>query len=256
MSDPLPGWPRRRSGAPDWLVATPYCHRGLHGEGRIENSRAAFDAAIAIRHGIELDVQASRDGRAMVFHDYELDRLTGETGRVAERTAAVLGGTRLRGSDEGIATLGEILDLVGGRAPLLIEAKAPDDRVAALCRDIVRALEGYAGSAAVMSFNPEVGGWLRLHAPGLIRGLVVSEQGKRGWRGRIERRLSLWRARPDFLACDIRDLPSAFAAGARARGLAILTWTVRTAADRGRAALHADQIIYEAPAVEPATDRG
>jgi glycerophosphoryl diester phosphodiesterase len=233
--------------APDWLTATPYAHRGLHGPDRVENSRAAFEAAIAAGFGIELDVQLSRDGRAMVFHDYALDRLTGETGKVAARTTAELSAIKLRGQGEGIATLAEILGLIDGRAALLVEVKADGSRVAALCRDVARSLDGYDGRAAVMSFNPEVGRWLAAHAAKVTRGLVVSEADKKGPRGRIERRLALWRARPQFLAYDIRDLPSRFAAGARARGLPILTWTVRNPRDAEAASVYADQIIHELP---------
>jgi glycerophosphoryl diester phosphodiesterase len=98
-----------------------------------------------------------------------------------------------------------------------------------------------------MSFNPEVGAWFARYAPDVLRGLVVTEHGRRGLRGRIERPLFLWRARADFLACDIRDLPSRFAERARSRGLPIYTWTVRSDADRARAAAHADQIIFEVP---------
>ena len=198
-------------------------------------------------HGIELDVQASRDGEAVVFHDYALDRLTAEAGDVAARTMAQLQAIRLAGADEAIAPLSDILALIGGRVPLLIEVKAPRRHVGPLCRAVARALAGYAGPVGVMSFNPEVGRWFARHAPRILRGLVVTEQGKRGLRGRIERKLSLLRAKSDFLACDIRDLPSTFAAACRARGIPVLTWTVRSETDRATAAAHADQIIHELP---------
>jgi hypothetical protein len=94
----------------------------------------------------------------------------------------------------------------------------------------------------MMSFNPRVGHWLARHYPRFLRGLVVSEQDKPYLRGAMERAFSSWWARPDFLACDIRDLPSRFAA---ASGLPVLTWTVRSAAERARAAEHAGQIIFE-----------
>jgi glycerophosphoryl diester phosphodiesterase len=231
----------------DRLGSLPFAHRGLHGDGRVENSRAAFEAAIAAGHGIELDVQASLDGQAIVFHDYDLERLTGTTGAVAERTAAELCALQLSGADT-IPSLADILRLVRSRVPLLIEVKSPDRHVVRLCLAVYRALEGYGGAVGVMSFNPEVAGWFSRHGPRIPRGLVVSESGKRGLRGRAERRLALWRARPDFLAYDIRDLPSRFAAAQRRRGLKVYSWTVRTEAERGRAAAHADQIIYEAPA--------
>jgi glycerophosphoryl diester phosphodiesterase len=219
------------------LGAVPFAHRGLHDANVVENSLAAFDAALAAGRGIELDVQVSRDGEAVVFHDYDLDRLTASTGPVAARTAAEL-------SAIGVPSLATALALIGGRAPLLIEVKSRSRRVARLCGAVRRALGGYEGPVGVMSFNPEVGRWFAGHAPDVLRGLVVSEEGKRGLRGRIERRLSRLRSRADFLACDIRDLPSRFASGS---GLPVFTWTVRTEADRARAAAHADQIIFEAP---------
>ena len=228
------------------LTASPFAHRGLHGRGRIENSRAAFAAAIAKGHGIELDVQASSDGHAFVFHDYELDRLTGETGCVADRTAAELARIRLRDSDETIPTLTEILGLIGSQVPVLIEVKAPDRNVTALCLSVMRALEGYRGPVGVMSFNPEVSRWFGLHAPRVTRGLVVTESDKGRLRGWIERRFALWRARPDFLAYDVRDFPSRFASLARRRGLPVFTWTVRNARQAKIGRTNADQIIYEA----------
>jgi glycerophosphoryl diester phosphodiesterase len=240
----MPSSPSRQSDLRG-LIAKPFAHRGLHGKGRVENSRAAFEAAIAAGHGIELDVQASADGEAIVIHDYELERLTEGFGTVRTLGAAELGRIRLKGSDETIPNLVEVLALVGGRAPLLIEVKSPGRRVAALSRAVIRALAGYEGPVAVMSFNPGIGRRLALLAPRLLRGLVITEQGKR-WRRLWERPLSLWRAKPDFLAYDIRDLPSRFAAARRAKGMPVLTWTVRTPQDRARAAEHADQIIYEA----------
>lgn len=230
-----------------FLSSQAFAHRGLHGAGAIENSRAAFAAAIAAGHGIECDVQLSRDGEAFVFHDDALDRLTGERGPVDARPAGALDAIRLTGSAETLPRLPEMLALVAGRAPLLIELKAPERLVAPLCMSVRRALEGHGGAAAVMSFNPEVSRWFAEHAPRIVRGLVVSEQDRRGWRGRIGRHLALWRARPDFLAYDVRDLPSRFAAGQRARGLPVLTWTVRDAADERVGLAHADQIIFERP---------
>jgi len=226
------------------LIVRPFAHRGLHGAGRVENSRAAFQAAIEARHGIELDVQVTGDAQAVVFHDEWLHRLSVDEGVVRGRTVAELARIRLRDSDETIPSLPEILVLIAGRAPLLIEVKAPNREVGALCRPVCDALKGYTGPVAVMSFNPEVGRWFAKYDPARLRGLVVTEKGK-PWRGGLTRRLSLWRSKADFLAYDIRDLPSRFAEAARRKGLKVTTWTVRTMADRARAAEHADQIIYE-----------
>lgn len=263
----LDGW-RAPAPAPArvaFLSERPFAHRGLHdagliagtglvagtsliagnGAARIENSRAAADAAIALGHGIECDVQASRDDVAFVFHDADLARLTGEAGALRARPARVLEAIRLAGTDETIPTLRSILARVLGRVPLLVEMKAPGRRVAPLCLAVRRDLEGYRGAVAVMSFNPEVSRWFAAHAAHVVRGLVVTEGGKRHARGRIERRLALWRARPDFIAYDVRDLPSRFAAAQRARGLPVLAWTVRGEATERVARAHADQIIYE-----------
>jgi glycerophosphoryl diester phosphodiesterase len=236
---------RSRQAELERLAALPCAHRGLHGPGVLENSRAAFDAAIARGYGIELDVQASRDGEAFVFHDYRLERLSHGEGDVAARTAAELQRIRLRTGGETIPSLPEVLALIGGRVPLLIEVKAPDRRVAPICLAVFRALAGYRGPVGVMSFNPEVARWFASLSPKTPRGLVVTESGRRRIRGALERRWSLWRAKPDFLAYDIRDLPSRFPARQRRRGLLVFTWTVRSEADRARAARHADQIIFE-----------
>lgn len=229
------------------LGAVPFAHRGLHGGGRVENSNGAFRAAAEAGYGIELDVQLSSDGWPMVFHDDRLDRLTNRSGPLAALTATELRSFRLYTGSETMPTLGEALEAVAARVPVLIEVKAPDRRVAPLCEAVAKALEGYAGPAGVMSFNPQVGAWFARRAPERLRGLVVSEQGKEGLRGRIERRLSLWRSRADFLAYDIRDLPSDFASLSRFGGVAVYTWTVRTLEERARAADFADQIIFEMP---------
>lgn len=228
-----------------FLYEQPFAHRGLHGLGFVENSRAAFDAALAAGHGFECDVQASAEGVPFVFHDYELDRLTAETGPLARQRASVLDRVVLEGTDEHLPRLDEILARVAGRLPVLIEIKARGRDITALCLGVRRALEGYRGRVAVMSFNPRVSAWFAAHASHVVRGLVVSEEGKKGLKGRLERLVSFWRSRPEFLAYDIRDLPSRFAARARARGLPVLTWTIRDGRQQQVAMQHADQIIYE-----------
>ena len=194
-------------------------------------------------HGIELDVQASRDGEAVVFHDYDLKRLAARDGRVAYFTAAELRQIVLTGAGETIPMLSDIVRLVDSRVPMLIEVKAPGRNVGALCASVLRAVHDYPGYMAVMSFNPEVGRWFWNNGRGITRGLVVTEQGH--VHGAVTRRLSLWRARPHLLAYDIGDLPSRFARQQRARGLPVLSWTVHGPDLRARAAAEADQIIYE-----------
>ncbi|MEO1168241.1 MAG: glycerophosphodiester phosphodiesterase family protein [Pseudomonadota bacterium] len=234
-----------------FLTRAPYAHRGLHGPDIVENSRAAFEAAIAAGHGVETDVQVSKDGVAMVFHDYELDRLTRKSGPVIERKAAKLEKFKFKDSDETVPRLTEMLALIDGRAPVLIELKAKSRKVKKLCRSVADALAAYEGEAAVMSFNPEVGRWFARNAPDIVRGLVITEHDEvtlaARLKGAMQRSLSVFRAEPDFLAYDIRDLPSAFADSLREKGVPVVTWTVRTEGERACAAKGADQIIYETP---------
>lgn len=229
-----------------WLRDACFAHRGLHTPGTPENSLGAARAAIARGLGIECDVQRSSDGQAMVFHDWDLDRLTGEHGPVADRSAAQLGGIALSGSADTIPTLRHLLDVVAGQVPLLIEVKSRRDRrVAALCLAVRRVLEGYRGLHAVMSFDPRVARWFAVNSPQTVRGLIVTEEDDKALPGRLRRHFALWHARPDFLAYDIRDLPGRFPAAQRRRGLPLVTWTVRTAELLARARDHAD-----APTVE------
>jgi glycerophosphoryl diester phosphodiesterase len=231
-----------------WLRSGGFAHRGLHGPGVPENSPAAFAGAIARGLGIECDIQRSSDGQAMVFHDATLDRLTSESGPVAQLSAAELGKIVLTGGRDTIPTLRQLLDQVAGQVPLLIEIKSPKDdhrRIGAVCLAVRRVLEGYLGPHAIMSFDPRIVRWFAVHSPLTLRGLVVTEENDKALPGMIRRRLSLWHARPQFLAYDIRDLPSRFAARQRARGLPVTTWTVSSAEHRERAAAHADAPIAE-----------
>lgn len=253
---PFAALDRRLTPAPDaarvsFLLSRDFAHRGLWGGDVPENSLAAAAAAITGGFGIECDVRLSRDGTVIVVHDADLRRLCSRPDRIADLSAADVAALRLGDGGEPVPRLSDLLRLIAGRVPLLIELKT--DRLAEtvpLCLAVRRELEGYAGPAAVMGFNPEVARWFARHAPRRVRGLVMTEQGGR-WparrRNAITRRLAVRRARPDFLAYDIRFLPSALPAALRAAGLPVLTWTPRTADERARADAHADRPIFERP---------
>jgi glycerophosphoryl diester phosphodiesterase len=234
-----------------FLKKQPFAHRGLHGAGKLENSMSAFHAAVDAGMGIELDVRASRDGEAMVFHDDTLERLTQEHGPVGARTRAALQRIRFTDQAETIPALDDVLTMVAGRVPILIEIKIDTMNVGLLCLAVRRALEGYRAQVGVMSFNPEVCRWFRRHAPRLARGLVITQSLDidlaASFKARFKRHVSLWRAKPDFLAYDIGDLPAPFPTQQRARGLPVLTWTVRTAEQERIASECADEVIFERP---------
>lgn len=240
------------------FFARPLAHRGLHdlSKRRPENSRAAFRAAMDASYGIELDVQVSSDGVAMVFHDEALDRLTGASGLVRARDAAELGQIPLTGGDEGIPTLGEVLAEVAGRVALLVEIKdqsgdlGPTDGVleAAVARD----LDGYDGPVAVMSFNPHAIKAVQELAPDLTLGLVTDDYNEKDW-GDVPaaRRASLNGLRDveamglAFISHNVNDLKNPAVARLKSGGTAIFCWTVRSAAQEAEARRIVDNITFE-----------
>lgn len=231
-----------------------YAHRGLHDALKkdapaplLENSMGAFSAAIEAGYGMECDVQPSADGAAMVFHDLDLKRLTGNEGAIDQMKTGDLRAMKLNGDNGTIPTIEELLTMIAGRRPILIEIKSDISNFAPLCLSVRRALEGYTGQAAIMSFDPAIVRWFRKTAPHIVRGLVITEEGSKNLRGRGKRHSDLWLAKPDFLAYDIRDLPSKFASQQRARGLPVLTWTVRTSANQETAQANTDAMIFETP---------
>jgi glycerophosphoryl diester phosphodiesterase len=237
---------------PDWITAQPYAHRGLHAADRgiIENTISAFRAAIEGGYGIECDVQLSADGEAMVFHDFELGRLTKASGRVDRVSAADLKRVDFIGTTDRMATLGELCDLVAGRVPILVEVKSRFDGNIALAARGAKVLAAYSGPAAIMSFDPSVVAACRWMEPSLVRGIVAQRRRSASDDGEktilpARYALDLMKARPHFLAYRIQDLPSAsIRLACRLFGMALLTWTVR-GPDRAHAQRHADQMIFE-----------
>jgi glycerophosphoryl diester phosphodiesterase len=232
--------------APEWLTQWEYSHRGLHSAGVPENSRAAAEGAIAAGMGIECDIQMSADGVPLVFHDWELDRLTKERGRVAARSAGDLCRLQLMDTSETIWLLTELLDLIAGRVPLLVEIKAqPHLPINEPCIAIAKALADYRGPLAVMSFDLRVGEWFAKHAADVTRGLVITDTLDHGYKSAWRAPHALERAAPDFLASDVRDIPNALTALWHEAGRPLLTWTVRSPETRARGLAHADALIAE-----------
>jgi glycerophosphoryl diester phosphodiesterase len=233
----------------DWLTARPIAHRGLHGDGAVENTASAFSAAIAAGYGIECDLQVSADGEAMVYHDDALGRLTEGSARVNQLSAAEIGKVRFKQSADQILTLRELCALVAGRVGLLIEMKSRFDGDLRLAARAAAVLAGYAGPAAAMSFDPRLVVELRRQAPALPRGLTAQARHDKlpaRYARPMARFLHVIRARPQFIAYRVGDLPAPVPLVLRRLfGLPLLTWTVRTEEERRRAAAYADQVIFE-----------
>lgn len=240
------------------FLTTPLAHRALHdkADGRPENSRAAIRAAIAAGYGVEIDLQLSRDGQAMVFHDYVLERLTGETGPVRQRDANALGAIALKGGAEGIPTFSEVLDIVRGQVPLLVEIKDQDgamgDKVGALEEAAAAAARGYDGPLAFMSFNPHSVACMARMAPNVPRGLVTDGYSLANWpllpaktRARLRDIPDLERVGASFISHGVRDLNRPRISEIKAAGLPVLCWTVRSPKEEAEARKVADNITFE-----------
>lgn len=236
----------------------PIAHRALHdrASGRIENSPAAIRAAVDAGYGIEIDLQLSQDGVAMVFHDEDLDRLTDETGPVAARAAADLTRIRLKDSTDTIPTLTEVLTLIAGRVPLLIEIKdqslsmgPTDGRLEAAT---ATALQGYPGPVAVMSFNPSAIHHMARLSPEIPRGLTTSAYDPDDWSPLPTDICDRLREIPDyeatgssFVSHEAADLSRPRLADLKAQGAAILCWTIRSPEAEALARHTADNVTFE-----------
>jgi glycerophosphoryl diester phosphodiesterase len=253
---------------PSWLLGTPIAHRGLHDtrHGVIENSLPAFWAAARGGFPAEFDVRLLADGEVVVFHDQTLDRLTDATGPIAARTSRELAGILLSGAmtdddpktdDARIPLLRDVLDLVAGSTPLLIEVKN-EGEVGALEHATIAALAGYRGPYAIQSFHPGTVAYWREHAPEVARGLLSGdfrdERIDDATRRRLRNLETVGECEPDFIGYDIRLLPFEPVTRERKAGRPILGWTARSREDGVRALEHCDNVIFEG--FDPVTLRG
>jgi glycerophosphoryl diester phosphodiesterase len=240
----------------DWLTARPIAHRGLHdaAHGVIENTAGAVRAALAANYGIEVDVQISRDGEAIVHHDDVLGRLTEGEGRLDQLSAADLKRVPFRGSDEHMITLGELCDLVAGRVTMLVELKSRFDGDTRLPLRVAAVLGGYRGPVAPMSFDPQQLSVLRQTTQHLVRGIIAAKYRPHPYwdlmplwmRHGMGYLVTAVTSQPQFIAYSVADLPAMAPLFARrVFGLPLLTWAVRTDDERKTAASWADQMIFE-----------
>ena len=241
---------------PAGFLDRPFAHRALHGPSCPENSREAILAATQAGFGIEIDVQLTADHMAVVFHDYALKRLTGQAGTVQTTDPPTLAGYGLVGGDSGAPTLAEALELIEGRVPLVVEIKDQDGAmgpgIGALEALVARDLAGYGGPVAVMSFNPHSVAAMAELVPQVPRGIVTAPWDSAAWspmpaarRHELAQVTDYDRVGAAFISHQQDDLRSEAVAEARAKGAAILCWTVRSQAVADQALTIADQITFE-----------
>ena len=243
---------------PATFLTMPLAHRGYHdaAKHRPENSLSAFRAAVASGYGIELDVQLTADGKAMVFHDDTLDRMTHKTGPVSAHTAADLGAIGLRDSDEMIPTLPQVLALIAGKVPLLIEVKERLDTMentdGRLENAVALALGTYSGRVAVMSFNPHCIAHMARLAPTIPRGLTTEDYDPAHCLPIPSDTCAKLREIPDydrtlssFISHKASDLMRPRVADLKAQGATILCWTIRSPEAEAKARQIAHNITFE-----------
>lgn len=231
------------------MLRRPVAHRGLHDEALPENTLAAVEAAVEADYAVEVDLRLTADGGLVVIHDRTLDRTTTETGPVAALTLDALRDVEVRGSDETLSSLTDLLALVSGRAPLFLELKAPaaQEDKARMTAAISRALSGYGGAAALMTFDPDLLGLLRTALRNTPLGILAGGESRNASlvnRFGRDMLLHMPRTRPDFVAYHAMALPHPAATMAR-RKRPLLAWTVRSAQEAERLKRHCDQIIFE-----------
>ncbi len=246
-----------KAALPGAFLKAPIAHRALHdvSDGRPENSRAAIRAACKAGYGIEIDVQLSADNQAMVFHDYDLSRLAVASGPVNALSSSDLRATRLRGAQEGIPTLAEILEIIRGQVPLLVEIKDQDGamgpNIGPLEESVAQLLASYTGDVAVMSFNPFAVAHLSKLLPHIARGLVTGEYDPD--RSPLPRAVcDRLRAIPDydatgsaFISHAVSDLDRPRVADLKAASARILCWTVKSPEEEAHARRVAENITFE-----------
>jgi len=242
----------------DSFLATPFAHRGLHdlAAGCPENSISAINAAITAGYGIELDVQPSSNGVAMVFHDYDLGRLTPESGPFQMRTSTNLTQIPLNGSKDTVPTLAHVLKIVAGQVPLLVEMKDQDGAMGPntghLEQAVATDLQAYGGDVAVMSYNPYSVGHFSKLLPNTPRGIVTGPFHAENWGLLPEKTRARLREIPDFERVDasfithrVDDLNRPRVSEIKKSGVPILCWTVRDRDTEATARTIADNITFE-----------
>ena len=227
-----------------WLRGRPIAHRGFHdlNKARWENTLSAFDAAIERNYAIECDVHLSADGVPVVFHDHVLPRLTGQEGNVFDKTAAELAQMRVGGTEDHVPTLAEMLARVRGRAPLVIELKGTQGKDDGLVAAVAKALTGYEGKAAIMSFDHWLIRKFATDAPGIPGGLTA--HGKTT--ADLEAHFSMLAHPISFVSFGVHDLPNPFVSFVREKlAMPVISWTVRDQHGLDVTVAHADQITFE-----------
>lgn len=227
-----------------WLTRRPIAHRGLHDMNRAvwENTLSAFARAADQGYAIECDVHLTLDGEVVVFHDNDLARVCGEQALVWQRTLGEMAAARVGRKADHPPSLRELLDLVAGRVPLVIEIKGIPGHDEGLVAKVAEGLRGYTGKAAIMSFDHWIVRDFAAHFPDRPFGLTAWGGAQR----EVEAHCSMLAHGISFVSYDVEALDNAFVRLVRDRlNMPVISWTVRSQAVADRSALYAQQITFE-----------
>ena len=231
-----------------WIVKSPIAHRGLHGDKVPENSLLAFKQAIKNKLPIELDVSALADGTPVVFHDEKLARMTGGDGFISSSHIEDIENLRLQGTKEKIPTLAEVLDVIDGKVPVLIELKNTG-KVGPLEKAVWKELINYDGEYAIQSFNPYTLEWFKNNAPKIKRGQLSCFYKNKDLS--FMKRYALKRmllnskvSEPNFIVYDGNDMPNKYLK--KYYGvIPVLAYTIRSEGEELRLKGFCDNFIFD-----------
>lgn len=227
-----------------WLLTTPIAHRGLWNEQIIENSLTAYKNAVDRGYPIEIDIYLTADGHLVSFHDKDLMRMTGVEGKVYEKTLNQLKQLRLKNTQEQIPTLDEVLSLVDGKVPLLIEFKDQPNKE--FVAKAVEKLKTYKGDFAVQSFNPIYVNEIKKLAPEFIRGILATEsegKNKSALVRYVLKKMPLnFLCKPDFISYSYTGLPLK---KRKIKNRPVITWTVKNQEIYEKVKPFCENIIFE-----------
>ncbi len=211
-----------------WLLTTPVAHRGLHNELYGENSMGAYKNAIANGCPIEMDVQLSKDGVPLCFHDDSLERVCGKKAFINDLTHEEIKELKILNTQEGIPTFEEFLKEVNGQVPLMIEIKQQRSKEYDIAKKVVDALKDYKGEFVVQSFDPFIMQKVKKYAPNILRGQLggVPEGGDLSWiKYTVVKKLTFnFLSKPDYINYYLNHMPIN-------KKTPTVCWTVRTKED-------------------------
>ena len=237
-----------------WLVEKPIAHRGLHTEskGIVENCESAFAAAIKHGYSIECDIELTKDGEAVVFHDDNIDRVLDGQGMVNTFTTKELKAKKYRQGKDSVQTLAELLEQVAGRTTLIIEIKSLWDEDMTLTHRALDVLSDYNGPFALMSFDPHLIACVAKRSPATVRGITADRVTDPYYNTMsVPRRFEMQsfshlpHTKPHFISFDANGLPFAVVNEIRDRGHPVICWTIRSPEQAAQALRYSDQITFE-----------